>query len=158
TGTWDLTGADTYTGSTKVNAGTLLVDGSLASPVTVAAGASLGGSGGTVAGAVAVSGVLTAGNGAAATGTLAVGNLTFGSTGTGAVNIVLGGTTPGTGYDQIIGKGLINLTKATLNLSVATGFNTLAGTTFDVILNTGGLPITGTFAGLAQGATISAGG
>jgi len=99
TGTWDLTGADTYTGPTKVNAGTLLVDGSLTSPVTVAAGATLSGNGGSVAAPVAVSGILTAGNVASATGTLAVGNLSFGAAGTGAMNIALNGTTAGTGYD-----------------------------------------------------------
>jgi autotransporter-associated beta strand protein len=43
TGTQTLSGANTYTGSTTVSQGTLaLVGGSLASPVTVAAGASLG--------------------------------------------------------------------------------------------------------------------
>ena len=46
-GTWDLAGADTYTGSTHVNAGSLLVDGSLTSSVTVAAGATLGAAAGT---------------------------------------------------------------------------------------------------------------
>ncbi|AHF90136.1 autotransporter [Opitutaceae bacterium TAV5] len=45
-GTLTLSGANTWTGSTSVNAGTLLVNGSLASTaVTVADGATLGGSG-----------------------------------------------------------------------------------------------------------------
>ena len=43
TGTWTLTGANTYTGATTVSVGTLaLVGGSQASPITVSAGASLG--------------------------------------------------------------------------------------------------------------------
>ncbi|OYU99485.1 MAG: autotransporter, partial [Verrucomicrobiales bacterium VVV1] len=44
--TWTLTGPSTYTGSTAVNAGTLLVNGSLANTaVSVASNATLGGSG-----------------------------------------------------------------------------------------------------------------
>ncbi|KLD64106.1 hypothetical protein Y882_08475 [Dyella japonica DSM 16301] len=53
-GTLILTGADTYTGATAVNAGTLRVNGSIASPTTtVANGATLGGSG-TIGGAVTI--------------------------------------------------------------------------------------------------------
>ena len=45
-GTLDLTANNTYTGTTAINAGTLLVDGSQGgSPVTAAAGATLGGIG-----------------------------------------------------------------------------------------------------------------
>jgi autotransporter-associated beta strand protein len=45
TGTWTLSGANTYTGSTTVEAGTLDVTGSLASAVTVQSGATLTGTG-----------------------------------------------------------------------------------------------------------------
>jgi autotransporter-associated beta strand protein len=56
TGTEILGGASTYTGSTTVSNGTLLVNGSLAaSAVTVVSGASFGGFGGTVGGAVTYS-------------------------------------------------------------------------------------------------------
>jgi autotransporter-associated beta strand protein len=47
-GTWILTGTNTYTGATTVNAGTLLINGDnsgATGPITVAAGAYLGGSG-----------------------------------------------------------------------------------------------------------------
>src|SRR5262249_15031049 len=107
TGIWELAGTNAYTGTTAVNAGTLLVDGSLASQVAVAAGATLGGKG-TIAAPVAVSGTLSAGNAGAATGTLTVGNLSF-ATG-GAYNPVLAGTVAGTGYDQVVGSGTITLT------------------------------------------------
>ncbi len=162
-GTWDLTGADTYTGGTQVKAGELLVDGSLASSVTVASGATLGGTAvsgvtgsGTIAAPVVVNGALTAGDSPTTTGQLTVGNLSFGSTG--ALNVALNGTTAGTSYDQIVGTGTINLTGATLNLSVLNNFNAIGGTTFDILVNNGGSAITGTFTGLAQGATVTAAG
>ena len=44
-GTLALTGNNTYSGGTQVNAGRLVVDGSLASPVTVNSGGTLGGTG-----------------------------------------------------------------------------------------------------------------
>ena len=49
TGTWTLDGINTYTGATAVNAGTLLVSGSISgSAVTVNSTATLGGTGGTI--------------------------------------------------------------------------------------------------------------
>ena len=74
-GTWTLSGTNTYTGSTAVNAGTLLINGSTAaaSAVTVAAAGTLGGTG-TVNGAVSVTagGKLAPGSGGI--GTLALAN------------------------------------------------------------------------------------
>ncbi len=79
-GTLILAGANTYTGSTTVNAGTLQVDGSVASQTTVNNGATLAGDG-TVNAAVTVGagGSLTAGN-----NNLTVSSLTF--SGTGSLN------------------------------------------------------------------------
>jgi len=63
TGTLTLGGANTYTGATTVGAGTLLVNGSTASDslLTVASGATLGGSG-TIGGATTISGIHSPGN------------------------------------------------------------------------------------------------
>ena len=62
-GTQTLADASTYTGPTSVSEGTLVVNGSLASPsVIVAAGASLGGNG-TLAGSVTAAGILAPGSG-----------------------------------------------------------------------------------------------
>ncbi len=65
TGTWVLSGACTYTGTTAVSAGSLVVNGSIASPaaLTIGSGARLAGSG-SIASPVTVTG----------TGTLAPGN------------------------------------------------------------------------------------
>jgi fibronectin-binding autotransporter adhesin len=154
-GTWDLTGANTYTGPTSVNAGTLLVDGSLTSPVTVAAGATLAGNGGTLKGSVSVGGTLTSGNATTPIAPLTVGNLSF--TGAGKLAVTLDGTSAGTGYDQITGSGTITLTGAALNVSIGPGFYPPSGTAFDILVNKGGAAITGTFTGLAEGATVNAG-
>jgi len=60
-GMMTLSGANTYTGSTAVNQGTLTVNGSLAGGVDVSSGSLLKGSG-TIAGASTVNGTLSAGN------------------------------------------------------------------------------------------------
>ena len=75
TGTLTLSGASTYTGATAVDEGTLLVSGSLGagSAVTVAAGATLGGSG-AVDGSVDAFGILSPGS---SPGTLATGAETW---------------------------------------------------------------------------------
>ena len=75
-GTLILGAADTYTNSTTVSAGTLLVNGSLAaaSAVTVTGGAVLGGTG-TVGGPVALSGTVAPGGGGV--GTLSTGGETW---------------------------------------------------------------------------------
>ena len=73
TGTFTLSGANSYTGATTVSNGLLLVNGSLAGGATVAANGLLGGVG-VISGAttVASGGTLTPGN--ASLGTLTVGN------------------------------------------------------------------------------------
>ncbi len=153
TGTTILTGVDTYTGATTVSAGRLLVDGSITSSTSVAAAATLGGTG-TISAPVAVTGALIAGDTtAASTGSLTVGNLSFGSGGT--LNVLLNGTTAGTGYDQVTATGAVNLAGSSLDLSLGSGFTPAPGTTFDILVNNGGSAITGTF---SQGSTITVGG
>jgi autotransporter-associated beta strand protein len=75
TGTWTLTGANSYSGATTVSDGKLLVNGSItgAGAVSVASGATLGGTG-TIAGAMIVNGVLSPG---ASIESLATGALTL---------------------------------------------------------------------------------
>jgi autotransporter-associated beta strand protein len=113
-GTWILAGANTYTGPTTVNSGTLTVTGSLVagSAVTIAGG-TLGGTG-TVNGTVSVNtgGSIAPGNGGV--GTLTVGSTTLVAGGKyeleyiiNAVNVGVAGTT----HDLLKGT-----TGSTLNL------------------------------------------
>ena len=112
-GTLELAATNTYTGTTDVNAGTLLINGALAGgAVNVALPATLGGSG-TIGGATTISGTHAAGNNG-------VGTQTFSSTlnyGTGSIFEWDFNATPGvtgiaadaaTGlYDQVAATGAI---------------------------------------------------
>jgi fibronectin-binding autotransporter adhesin len=108
TGSTLFTGTGNYTGVTQVNAGKLFVNGSLATStaVTVAAGASLGGSG-TVAGNVTVShnGLIESGNGAG-TGTLTISTLTLGATASDKMAFNL---TPQSGVPAVVVSGVNGL-------------------------------------------------
>jgi fibronectin-binding autotransporter adhesin len=107
TGTLVLNGVSTYTGATTVNAGTLLVNGSISSTtggVTVAAAGTLGG-GGTITGATALNGILTPGEDGIAD------ELTFGS------SLDVSGITSGIGalkFDLGTTSDMVTLTSGVL--------------------------------------------
>lgn len=152
TGTLTLAGTNTYTGATTINGGTLLVNGSLAagSAVSVNASGVLGGTG-AANGNVTVN---TNGNVAPGTspGLLTIGGLTLS---TGALSAELNGVTAGTEYDQLAVNGVVTLGGS---LNVTVGFAAPLGTQFRLIDNDGTDAIVGSFAGLAQGATVNFGG
>ncbi|MDA1164900.1 MAG: autotransporter-associated beta strand repeat-containing protein [Planctomycetota bacterium] len=143
-----LPGNSTYTGATSVSQGTLLVNGSLSATnvVTVATGATLGGSG-TINGTVTVNGALAPGS---SPGILSTGDVTFANGS--AFNVEIEGTSPGSGHDQLAVTGTVNLGGATLNGTLSQAAS--AGSEFTVINNDSTDPITGTFAGLAEGAFV----
>ena len=75
TGTWTLGGVNTYTGTTTVSNGTLLITGQLGSGnVSVQSGGTLGGNGGTIAGPVSVAAGGTLAPGGTGAGVLTIGN------------------------------------------------------------------------------------
>lgn len=149
-----LSGANTYTGATSVNAGTLSVTGSLASgsAVGVASGATLRGTG-TIGGAttIASGGIVAAGINASTIGTL-----TFNSTlaGSGSTFSLKLNSTAGT-FDLITAAGAVTLGSSTLSL-IDIGSGAWTGTTsaFSIVH---GSSITGVFLGLSNGATVNVG-
>ena len=156
-GTLTLSDTNTYTGGTSVAGGTLLIDGSTASSkVTVDSGGTLGGTG--TAGAVTVDsgGTFAPGD----PSTLTVAGLTLNSGAT--FDEEIGGTAPGNGgpggYDQTVVEsgGTISLGGATLDVSLVNSFAPSVGESFTIINNETGKGISGTFDGLAEGATFEA--
>ena len=104
-GTVTLTANNTYTGATTIGGGRLVVNGSQgSSAVTVASGASLGGSG--TVGALTVSGLVAPGN---SIGTLSAGNTTFNGGGSFELEIFDWVNSPGTGWDLLAVTGNLTL-------------------------------------------------
>lgn len=152
-GTWVMTGSNTFTGSTTVNAGTLLLNGSSVSAVTVNGGV-FGGTG-TITNSVTVggSGTLAPGNspGIMNSGTLSL----AGATSTIAMEI--SGTGVGQ-YDQINVTGGVNLDGNGKIEVTMLSFVPQPSEYYFLILNDGGDAISGTLNGIAQGGTFSSGG
>jgi outer membrane autotransporter protein len=142
TGTLELTGDSTYTGETLVEAGTLKVNGSLVSPVRVAADAVLGGSG-KMGGILAQSGsTIAPGN---SIGSLNVsGNVAFAAGSNYAVEINAAGQS-----DRIDAAGSATLSGGTVYVLPDQGTGYKADSSYTIMTARGG--VTGTFAGTAGG-------
>ena len=143
-GTLALAGANTYTGSTNVNSGKLLVNGSLAaaSAVTVASGATLGGSG-TVNGATTVNsgGIIES-----TAGTLTLSSLTLSGAASFNIATASGASINVTGANALntsggVGSATINVTGAApaLGLYTLIDYNGTLGGGFSAF-NLGALP------------------
>jgi autotransporter-associated beta strand protein len=161
-GHWTLTGANTFAGTTRVGAGELVIDGSITGPVDLNPDLGLHG---TVNGTGTLSGIGSVGTIGGNGGRLQPGRdhepgrltsqsivlsagLTFG--------VTVNGTAPGTGYSQLIVHGGVDLGGAQLALAVIPG--AVPGGSADLVLidNDGTDPVVGTFAGLAEGAIVTA--
>ncbi|WP_178131204.1 autotransporter-associated beta strand repeat-containing protein, partial [Reyranella sp. CPCC 100927] len=142
---WTFGGSASHTGGTTIDAGTLLVNGTIGGTVTVNAGGTLGGTG-TITGPVTVGGTLSAG---ASPGTLTVGTLTLNRGSTSRFELNSPGVVGGASNDLVIVTGGLTLGGA-LDAQVAAGgyyrlFNygsTLAGA-FDTtaVTGTGGFTV-----------------
>jgi autotransporter-associated beta strand protein len=163
TGVFRLTGANTYTGGTSVEAGTLVVGNTTGSatgtgPVQVNAGI-LGGKG-------IISGAVTLGTGTGAGGSLqpSVGmsrpvtittesSVTFKADSTYIYKL----STQKAQADEVVANGVTIENGAEFNFTAVGNKRLPAGAVFTAISNTSATAISGTFANLADGSTLTAG-
>jgi autotransporter-associated beta strand protein len=150
-GTLTLVANNTYTGTTTMTAGTLLVNGSQSSSNVNLVGGILGGTGRV--GAITGSGGSIR-PGASLPGILNSGNVTLNPTT--SVIIDLNGPIAGTDYRQLNISGTVSLGGGVLDSSA--NFQSTVGQNFTIINNDGNDAVVGTFAGLAEGATLLLGG
>ncbi len=138
-GTLSLTGTSAFTGATSLNAGMLVVNGSLAGSVVTLNGGTLGGTG-TVGGINAVAGAVAPGN---SIGTLAVaGNVAFGPGSTYQVEANAAGAA-----DRINATGTATLTGGLVQVLAEQGDYALL-TRYVILAAQGG--VTGTFSSLTS--------
>jgi autotransporter-associated beta strand protein len=128
-GVWVVSGANSYTGTTTVADGTLLVNGVHAGggAYTVAAGATLGGTG-TTSGNLTVNGVVNPGTTGAGTLTVS-GNGAFNAGSTALFQ--LGGTAVGQ-FDKLAFSGTL-AAGGVLDVDLINGFTPSAGNAFDIL-------------------------
>ena len=148
-GVLTLSGTSSYTGNTTVSAGKLVINGNISTSTqtTVQSGATLGGSGSVGALSVESGAFINPGN---SPGILNAGN--YSQAGTFIAEIA--GTTPGTEHDQINVTGTVNLSGA-LDLQFSASQDYVFNSMIFLILNDSNDAVTGTFTGLAQGATAA---
>lgn len=119
--------------------------------ISVGSGATLKGTG--TAGAVTVSGGGTVAPGMSP-GCLTVTGLAV----AGTFSAEIGGTTACSGYDQTVVNGTVDLNGSTLSTVLYNNFKPSAGQKYVLIANDGTDAVSGTFTGLAQGATFTVSG
>lgn len=144
----DNSGGGGYTGAIAVNAGTLIVNGNVSTSIqtTVASGATLGGTGTVGALTIQSGGTHAPGN---SPGIQPVGNYTQ----NGILAMEINGLTAGTQHDRVDVTGTVNITGSSLSLT-STGYTAVNNDLIFILLNNDLDTITGTFAGLVDGASV----
>ena len=154
-GTLELVASNSYAGATLIHEGTLLVNapGTIGSSflTEVRDGATLGGNGTVGPVKVAPGGDLAPGSSVTNTGILSTGSINFDGPGA-QFSIEIGGSAPGTGFDQLAVTGTVALNGANLAGSLVNGFLPEIDQLFFLIVNDGTEPVSGTF---AQGTTVT---
>jgi autotransporter-associated beta strand protein len=155
-GTWILSGANTYTGTTTVSDGTLLVNNTTGSGTgsgNVSVTTGILGGGGAITGAVTIGNsagsadaILAPGN---SIGAIATGNLAFNSDGSFACE--LSGSSATSDRANVTGTVTIN---ATATLTVSLTGSLAGGQRYFIVVNDGADAVTGTFASLPQDAVV----
>ena len=148
-GVLNLTGPNTYTGTTAIQGGTLLVNGSQPKSTVNITGGVLGGNG-TVGNIVGAGGTVSPGS---SPGTLTCSNVS--ATVTTFYNFELRGPAPGADYDQLNVRGTVNLTNAALSLAPNFLAPVAVGQQFILINNDGVDPVAGVFNGYPAGTSIN---
>jgi len=142
TGTLVLTGANTHNGGTIVGAGTLQLNGSLASGVSIFASGRMTGTG-TVNSAIVVAGTISPGTAASPLGTLtATGAVTFSAGSILAPTITTGGSS------SLLQAGSLTINAGTVRPTAQAGGLFLMQTDYRIAAGTGGR--TGTFGGVDE--------
>lgn len=149
-GVVQLGGENSYKGATTILDGSMIVARQILHSLITATGGTLAGNGRI--GRLTATGSTIAPGGSP--GRLTTGNVTLGTATT--LSMELNGTAPGTGYDQLDVTGAVNLGGA--RLSIASTFTPAPRASFTLVLNDGADPVVGTFAGLAEGATVKVSG
>ena len=148
TGTFTITGNNTYQNSTQVAQGTMIINGKQPqSPVIIASEGTLGGTG--TVGPILGNGKLAPGDNL---GILNSSNVTFNASG--SFSVYLDGTNAGTGYSQLNVTGAVSLASA--SLQVLSGAVGAVNSRYLIINNNSAGPVAGIFNGLPEGATVTA--
>ncbi len=151
--TLTLSGASNYSGATSVDGGTLLVNGSITSATTVKSTATIGGSGTTGALTVQAGGFISGGD---STDNTSVLNINGAYSQAGQYTAHIAAKTAGN-FDQLNVTGGVTIVGGASLVTSITGSYSVNDIIF-ILLNDGGDAISGTYSGLAQGATFNSGG